>query len=265
MGDEQALHSEEAVLEIPGLTIETGSLLAAAPAIGSFLGVLIRRLPEGRLLVMRRSQCESCHAILSARDLVPVLSWLVSAGRCRRCGSVLGYFYPGVELAALAIAVIAVAVDGMPRALLDCVLGWWLLALSWIDLRCWLLPDALTLPLIVAGLAVAVPGDPAGLIDRVFGAALGYLLLQGIAAAYRQLRKSEGLGAGDAKLLAAAGAWVGATALPQLILAAASGALIVAALLRLWGVRLGPRSALPFGPFIAIASWCIWLFGTKMF
>ena len=252
-------------MEIPGFTAGTGSLLVVAPVIGSFLGVLIRRLPEGRLLVWSRSQCESCHAALTARDLVPVLSWLAWAGRCRRCGSVLGWFYPGVELAALAIAVIAVAVDGMPRALLDCVLGWWLLALAWIDLRSWLLPDLLTLPLIVAGLVVAAPGDPEKLVDRALGAALGYLVLEAIAAAYRFLRKAEGLGGGDAKLLAAAGAWVGATALPQVILEAALCALAVAGMLRLRGVRLTARSPLPFGPFIAIASWGIWLFGAISF
>lgn len=236
-----------------------------APAIGSFLGVVIRRLPEGRAIVWSHSQCEFCHAALRASDLVPVLSWLASMGRCRHCGRVLGWFYPCVELAALAIAIIAVAIDGMPRALLDCMLGWSLLTLAWIDLRCWLLPDVLTLPLIVAGLVAALPGAPAGLIDRALGAALGYLLLKGVAVAYRQLRKAEGLGGGDAKLLAAAGAWVGATALPQVILGAALCALAVAGMLRLGGVRLGPRSALPFGPFIAVASWSIWLIGPIAF
>jgi leader peptidase (prepilin peptidase)/N-methyltransferase len=153
----------------------------------------------------------------------------------------------------------------VPRALLDCVFGWWLLTLAWIDLRSWRLPDLLTLPLIVAGLVAAVPGPPAGLIDRALGAALGYLLLKGVAVAYRQLRQAEGLGGGDAKLLAAAGAWVGATALPQVILGAALGALAVAGMLRLGGVRLGARSALPFGPFIAAASWGIWLIGPLTF
>jgi leader peptidase (prepilin peptidase)/N-methyltransferase len=236
-----------------------------AAAIGSFLGVVIRRVPEGRAILWSRSQCEFCHAELRARDLVPVLSWLSSMGRCRHCGGALGWFYPGVELAALAIAVIAVAIDGIPRALLDCVLGWWLLTLAWIDLRCWRLPDLLTLPLIVAGLVAALPGPPAGLIDRALGAALGYLLLKGVAVAYRHLRQAEGLGGGDAKLLAAAGAWVGATALPQVILGAALGALAVAGMLRLGGVRLGARSALPFGPFIAAASWSIWLIGPLTF
>src|ERR1051326_8565426 len=91
-------------------------LLAAAPVIGSFLGVVVLRLPEGRPIVWSRSQCEACGAVLGARDLVPLISWLVARGRCRRCGQPLGWFYPGIEIAGLSIAAIALGLDGMPRA-----------------------------------------------------------------------------------------------------------------------------------------------------
>jgi len=235
-------------------------LLLLAPIIGSFLDVVVHRLPDRRPIVWSRSRCEACGAALTARDLVPLLSWLVARGRCRHCGDRLGWFDPGIELAALLVAVVAVAVDDVPRAWLDCVLGWWLLALGAIDLRRWLLPDLFTLPLIVAGLAAAL-FDPGSLLDRTLGAAFGYLVLRGIAALYRILRHREGLGGGDAKLLAAGGAWVGASALPQLILAAALVALLTAGVLRLAGFRLQAHSALPFGPFIAVALWAIWLFG----
>jgi leader peptidase (prepilin peptidase)/N-methyltransferase len=192
---------------------------------------------------------------------VPILSWLTVRARCRYCNQPLGWFYPGVELAALAIALATVLLDGGQRVWLDCVLGWWLLALGWIDLRSWLLPDALTLPLIIAGLAAAFLFSPDQLTDRALGAALGYLSLIAIAALYRALRGREGLGGGDAKLLAASGAWLGAAALPQVVLLAALSALATAACLRLAGIRLGIHSALPFGPFLALATWVLWLLG----
>ena len=237
------------------------SLVLVAPFIGSFLGLLIRRLPEGSPIARGRSRCDACGATLRVRDLVPILSWLVAGGRCRYCRQPLGWFYPGVELAAVAVAVLAVLIDGGQRAWLDCLLGWWLLALGWIDLRCWLLLDALTLPLIIAGLAAAFLFDPDQLTDRALGAALGYLSLTAIATLYRALRGREGLGGGDAKLLAASGAWLGAAALPQVILLAALSALAAAGCMRLTGVRLGIHSALPFGPFLALATWVLWLLG----
>src|SRR5207302_954372 len=172
----------------------------------------------------------------------------------------LGWFYPGVELAALAVALGAVLIDGGQRVWLDCLLGRWLLTLGWIDLRTWLLPDALTLPLIIAGLAASFMFDPDQLVNRALGAALGYASLITVAALYRALRGREGLGGGDAKLLAASGAWLGAAGLPQVILLAALSALAAAACLRLAGVRLGIHSALPFGPFLALATWVLWLF-----
>src|SRR5258707_11874681 len=110
-------------------------LIGAAPFIGSFLGVLIRRLPEGRPIVWARSACESCGAALRVSELVPLVSWVVGRGRCRSCGRAIGWFYPGVELAALAMAVIALAGDGAEAAWLHCLLGWWLLAFAWVGGR----------------------------------------------------------------------------------------------------------------------------------
>ena len=237
------------------------AVLVAAPLVGSFIGVVVRRLPEGRPIICARSRCEYCGAALRMGDLVPLFSWFAAGGRCRYCGHPLGWFYPGIELSAFAIALIALAADDGKRVWLDCFFGWWLLALGWIDIRRWLLPDALTLPLIVAGLAAAAAFDPERLTDRALGAALGYLSLRTVALAYRVLRGREGLGHGDAKLLAASGAWVGSMALPQVVLGAAVSALLAAACLRLAGVRLGARSALPFGPFLALATWLIWLLG----
>jgi leader peptidase (prepilin peptidase)/N-methyltransferase len=239
------------------------SMLLIAPFVGSFLGVVVRRLPDGLPIAWVRSQCEWCKRELTARDLVPLISWLAARGRCRACGHPIGWFHPGIELAALAVALAAILLDGGERAWLDCLFGWWLLALAWIDVRSWQLPDVLTLPLVILGLVVGVAFDPEQLTDRALGAALGYLSLWAIAALYRALRGREGLGLGDAKLLAASGAWLGAMALPQVILLAAISALGTAACLRLAGFGLGRHSPLPFGPFLALATWVLWLRGSS--
>jgi leader peptidase (prepilin peptidase)/N-methyltransferase len=246
---------------LASLELSDWVLLVVAPFVGSFLGVVIHRVPENRPIVWARSACTACGAKLTACDLVPLFSWLLARGRCRHCGHALGWFYPAIELAALAVAVIAIAVDGSERAWLDCLFGWWLLALAWIDLRHLRLPDVLTLPLLVVGLIAAAAFDPEGLADRAAAAALGYVALRAVAEVYRRLRRREGLGQGDAKLFAAAGAWLGIAALPQVILLAALAALIGAAGLSLAGTRLRAHTALPFGPFLALASWSIWLFG----
>jgi leader peptidase (prepilin peptidase)/N-methyltransferase len=102
------------------------------------------------------------------------------------------------------------------------------------------------------------------LAERSLGAAAGYLSLLTIAALYRRLRRREGLGGGDAKLLAAAGSWLGIAALPQAILLAALSALLLAGCLRLAGIRLTAQSALPFGPFLALATWVLWLAGPTL-
>jgi leader peptidase (prepilin peptidase)/N-methyltransferase len=236
-------------------------LLAVAPFVGSFLGTVIRRLPEGGSIVWDRSRCERCGTNLSIRDLLPFVSWTLTKGRCRHCGARLGWFYPTVEVVAVAIAGLSLAVDAGAAGWLDALLGWWLLALGWIDLRRWLLPDVLTLPLIVVGLAQTGWSAPAELIDCALGAAGGYLALRLVAWIYWAWRGRDGLGQGDAKLLAAAGAWVGASGLPSVLAGAACSALIAAGVLVLCGARFSRYSALPFGPFLALATWLVWLFG----
>ena len=236
-------------------------LIATAPIIGSFLGVLITRLPEGASILWVRSRCDFCATTLAARDLVPWASWLAARGRCRHCGHSLGWFYPAVELAALAVAVASLAIDRGVEAWLGALLGWWLLTLGWIDLRTWRLPDVLTLPLIAVGVIAGWLFAPDELIDRAIGAIAGYLCLWLVAYCYRRVRGREGLGLGDAKLLAAGGAWVGASGLPTVVAGGAVAALVVAAGLMLTGARVGRTSALPFGPFLASAIWAVWLFG----
>ena len=238
--------------------------LLLAPFIGSFLGVLVTRLPVGEPVALSRSRCPACRRTLAVRDLIPLLSWLVARGRCRHCGASLGWFYPAIEIAALGIAAWAGTVASGPALWASCVLGWTLLALAWIDARHLILPDALTLPLLAAGLAAAALLDGADIADHALGAAVGYGAFWLVAVLYRRLRGRDGLGLGDAKLLAAAGAWVSWQGLPGVVLIAASSGLV--AVLAAAAVGFAPEAArrMPFGPYLCLGLWLIWLYGPLM-
>jgi leader peptidase (prepilin peptidase) / N-methyltransferase len=236
-----------------------------APFIGSFLGVLIRRLPAGRPVTLARSACDSCGSTLGVLDLIPIASYIVLRGACRICHARIGRFHLAVELAALAIALWAVSVDtDSGRIWIDCALGWTLLALAWIDWEHMHLPDMLTLPLVLLGLLVTALLDPEQVVDHAIGAIVGYLAFRAVAAAYRALTARDGLGEGDAKLLAAAGAWLGWTALPWVVLIAALAGLGIAAAQRIGGRKLDRTTALPFGPCLALALWVVWLHGQSI-
>jgi leader peptidase (prepilin peptidase) / N-methyltransferase len=243
--------------------VTEGTILAllAAPFVGSFLGVVVERLPEARLIGLARSSCDHCGATLGARDLVPLLSWLARRGRCG-CGKVrLSAFYPGIELAALAVAVSATLVLSGWLLWASLALGWTLLALAAIDLRHYLLPDALTLPLIAVGLAVAWLIEPARVDEHALGAAAGFIGLAAIAWLYRRLREREGLGRGDAKLLGAGGAWLGWQALPSVVALGAAAALALALARVASGGKLSASTRIAFGPYLALAIWVVWLYG----
>jgi leader peptidase (prepilin peptidase)/N-methyltransferase len=235
-------------------------LALVALVIGSFVGALVVRLPMGVGIAVGRSRCPSCGHQLAPADLVPLASYLWRRGRCRYCLARIGIFYPAVELASLAIALWAATLTQGPLLWASCVLGWTLLALGLIDWREHILPDALTLPLLLVGLAVAWFLERNALVDRLLGAALGYAIFALIAWGYWRWRGREGLGMGDAKLLAALGAWVGGSGLPGVVLIAAVVALAVALFRALrGGLDLGER--IPFGPYLAAAGWLIWLYG----
>ncbi len=237
------------------------ALMLAAPFVGSFLGLLVARLPLGKPVVLGRSACPACGHVLGPRDLIPALGWVMSGGRCRHCGGRVSWAYPAVELGALAIAAWSLAVAPGWLAWASAGLGWALLTLAVIDARHTLLPDGLTVPLIPAGLAVAWALDPGRLADHAIGAAIGFILLLGLGLAYKRLRGREGIGLGDAKLFAAAGAWVAWEGLSGVLLLGSAAALLghlVRA--RLTGQPLKDRE-LAYGPYIAGALWLVWLYG----
>ena len=237
------------------------ALLLIAPFVGSFLGVLVRRLSSGRSVVWPGSHCETCGRRLGVPELVPIVSFVALRGRCRGCGAAIDRMHLEIELAAVLVpALLGAALPTAPVATLlaGSVLGWGLLALAWIDLAAWRLPDALTLPLVVLGLAASWWLDRDGLLEHAVGCIAGGAGLWGFGALYRRVRGRDGLGLGDVKLLAAGGAWDGLQALPWVLRGGARAGRRMAPARQGGGAR--GTTAIPFGPPLCLAIWGMWIF-----
>lgn len=235
-------------------------VLVAAPVIGSWLGVLIRRWPQGRPVAVARSACEQCGHTLGPLDLVPLASFMLLRGRCRYCAAPIGWFHPLIELAALTIAAVALWADGSGwQVWIDAALGWALLTASWIDFETFRLPDVITLPLILAGLAVTWFAQQSPPFEHAAAAALGYGCFRLLDIIYLALRRRHGLGQGDAKLLAASGAWLGLGALPYIVMTAGLIGISIAILAGQKGGRRGEQR-IAFGPPLALAFFVWQLF-----
>jgi leader peptidase (prepilin peptidase) / N-methyltransferase len=232
-----------------------------APFIGSFLGVLVVRLPRGEPIVWDRSRCDHCGHGLALRDLIPIASWLGLGGRCRYCGEPIARLFVGMEIGSVLIVLWAASAGGAPSLWATSILGFFLAVLAVIDFRDGVLPDLLTLPLIPLGLAVCESIDPSALWQHVIGAAVGFLAFAAIRMGYSQLRKQEGLGLGDAKLLAASGAWVSWQGLPSVVLIATLLTLTIILVMRTQGQSITRNQRVPFGPALCLGTWLVWLYG----
>ena len=232
---------------------------AAGLVAGSFLATALIRWPKGESVAGGRSRCDRCAAPLGAWELVPLLSFAVQRGRCRRCGGRIDPRHPAVETAAAAMGLVALAAHPLPLALVTALLGWWLLLVAMLDLEHQWLPDRLTLPLIPLGLAAAWAGFGPPLAERAAGAAVGWAVLVLIAWLYRRSRGRDGMGGGDPKLLAALGAWVGAWQLPLILLGAGLIGLAAVLAMRLRGEAVSATSRMPLGTLLVLAAWPVWL------
>ena len=231
--------------------------------VGSFLNVVIHRMPRGESVVSPGSRCPRCGYALRWKDNIPVLSWLLLGGKCRQCRAPISIQYPIVELVTAALFVL-VAWATPPGVLLASrlVLVVMLIALFGIDLHHQILPNLITLPGILIGLAFSLVAPP-GIIDALIGAALGAAVLYGIAYAYYAVRREEGLGMGDVKMLAMIGAFLGWKAvLVTLILSSFAGALVGLGLILF--SRGTMRLALPFGTFLALGALAAMLVGEPL-
>ncbi len=232
--------------------------------IGSFLNVCIARLPAGLSVVSPPSRCPSCHAGIAWYDNIPVLSYVLLAGRCRACHTRISPRYVVVELA----TAVAFLVQGLwffadPIALASrLVLTALLVALFGTDLETQRLPNVLTLPGIVVGVIFSI-GTPPGLVDSVIGAALGAGILMGVRWTWKKMTGVEGMGLGDVKMLAMIGAFLGWRQVGVVLFLASLAGAVVGLILA--GVRRKSlQTRLPFGTFLALAAFAASLVGEPL-
>ncbi len=254
--------------------------------IGSFLNVVIHRLPKmmeydwqrqcaelrgeetnataSFSLVRPRSRCPSCQHAITARENIPILSWLILRGKCSNCRSSISPRYPIVEALSGLLSGLAAARFGFDWASAGALLFVWaLIALTFIDADTQLLPDSITQPLLWSGLLFNLFGTFTDLSSAVIGAVAGYLSLWSVYWGFKLVTGKEGMGYGDFKLLAALGAWLGWQMLPLVVLLSSLVGAVVGITLILWAKR-GRQVPIPFGPYLATAGLIAMLWGKEL-
>ncbi len=254
--------------------------------VGSFLNVIILRYPK-RLhyqwtrdckehlgepfdepappgIVFERSRCPHCGAGLKPWHNIPLIGQLALHGRCANCQGKIAHRYWMVELLTAILSTLVVLKFGWSaQSLAALILTWWLIAIAFIDMDTMLIPDQLSLPLVWLGLVVNLNGLFVPLREAVIGAVLGYLILWSVFHLFRLLTGKEGMGYGDFKLLAAAGAWLGPKALLLvLVISSVAGAIIGIAQILL--ARQKKSQPIPFGPYLAIGTWVALMYGDQL-
>ena len=255
--------------------------------VGSFLNVVIYRVPEGlnrnwKLqakqmldlpleqgegerfnILMPPSHCPSCKAAIKPWQNIPILSYVLLKGQCKHCHAAISMRYPLVELlTGLVFAVCAWKFGATWTALAAMVFSAYLIAMIFIDADTQLLPDQLTLPLMWGGIvfhlaAYLLQADwgITTLVDSLLGAIVGYMSLWSIYQLFKLVTGKEGMGYGDFKLLAALGAWLGISVLPIIIIMSAVVGLIFALIM-----KVAKNQPMPFGPYLAISGWIVLVF-----
>ena len=256
------------------MTFQLVSMIGAAVFGGlwaSFVNVVVYRVPRGESVVSPPSACPQCHERIAWYDNVPVLGWLWLLGKCRRCKAPIAFRYPMIEFVGMVLSAALMMRFGLtPTFLYYFVFAFALLAISFIDLDTWLIPDVISLPGIALGLCAGMFIDDLVWWSRPVGALAGGLFFFLMAKGSEVLLKKEGLGLGDVKLLAMLGAFLGFEALPLIVLFASVQGLLVGIT---WAkLRKGvppppapdgfqpPPGAVPFGPFLSLGALEVLLF-----
>jgi leader peptidase (prepilin peptidase) / N-methyltransferase len=246
---------------------------ALGAVIGSFLNVVIYRYPREESIVFPASHCPHCNAVIKPYDNVPILAWVWLRGKCRNCRGPIALRYPLVELAnALFYVAIYQRTGPTIGFLFVAAIVSMTIVLIFIDLDIQILPDVIDLPGILIGLGIGALGLgvlherlilSTSIIDSIAGAVIGAAVLLAIALAYKLVRKIEGMGLGDVKMLAMLGAVMGWEPLfPLLLVASITGALVggIVALRS----RHGMQAAIPFGVFLGLAALVVLFFGPTL-
>ena len=217
--------------------------------VGSFLNVVVRRLPRGESLVHPRSRCPSCGTQIAGYDNIPIFSWLVLRGRCRHCQAPISPRYPAVELLTAVTFAAVVLVGGLDDDLvLELPFVAALIALAGIDYDHKLLPNRIVYPLAIWGLVATVLVDRDDLVEHLVAGAGAFLFLFLAVLAY-----PRGMGMGDVKLAGAMGLYLGVSVIPALLIAFLSGSIVGIGILAREGAA-ARKKAVPFGIFLALGG-----------
>lgn len=241
-----------------------GLFLVVGLVIGSFLNVVIRRVPEGRSLVYPGSACPACGAPIPWYDNIPLLSFVALRGRCRACGVSISWRYPLVEALTGALFVAAVLAFGNTlEAVVAAALLAALLAITMIDLERQIIPDVISLPGILAGFLANLATGRVSWLDSLLGIAVGGGVFLAIAVVGSWFAGQDAMGGGDIKLAAMLGAFLGWKVLLFSLFISAVGGGILAATLVSSGLRRR-KDPLPFGPFLAAGGAVGLFWGERM-
>ena len=263
-------------------------LMLIGLAVGSFLNVVIHRLPvmlekqwqqesktflfpeqtieksEQYNLALPASHCPVCQHKIRLWENIPILSYLLLRGRCSACKTHISLRYPAIEFAAAVITLMIGWQFGVStETIAYCFLSWCLLTLTMIDVDTQLLPDSITLPLVWGGLLFNSFDTRVPLYDAVWGATAGYIALWSVYWAYKLVTGKDGMGHGDFKLLAALGAWLGWIMLPMIILLSSLVGTLTALSLIMFK-RHDRTQPIPFGPYLAGAGFIALIWGDQL-
>lgn len=261
--------------------------------VGSFLNVVIHRLPimmengwrrecqefvaqdSGQPapeteeqapfnLMVPRSRCPSCDTQITAKQNIPVISYLMLKGKCGNCGAKISVQYPIIEIVTMLLSVmVAVKFDVSWQTFFGILLTWALISLTMIDFKHTLLPDDITLPMLWLGLLISLVPVFVSPSEAIVGAAVGYLSLWSVYHLFKLVTGKEGMGYGDFKLLGLLGAWFGWTSIPMIILLSSVVGAVVG--ITLIAVRGRDRNIpIPFGPYLAAAGWLAMMYGDRI-
>jgi len=217
---------------------------------GSFFNVVAYRLPRGESLSRPRSRCPGCETPIKPYDNVPILSWLALRGRCRACGTRISPRYPLVEAATALLCGLVVLAKGFDEdAVIPLVLVLLMVPVTLIDLDHRIIPNKLMLLGAVLAPALVIWLEPDAIVEHLIaGAAAGGFFLLAV------LAYPRGMGVGDIKLAAVLGLFLGRAVGPAVFIALVSGTLVGALIMARKGVAEGRKTAVPFGPFLALGG-----------
>jgi len=233
--------------------------------VGSFLNVVILRLPDkDQSIVFPASHCPKCGANLRWFENIPLLSYLLLRGRCGHCKVAISFQYPLVEFFMGCLSAALFYSFGLSLATFGYfILGAAFLVIIFIDIHHQIIPDLITLPGIITGFLFAVVSDTVTWQSSLLGILLGGGVLYALALSYMVLRKKDGMGGGDIKLLAMIGGWLGWQSLPFVILASSLTGSIVGVTMILLQNK-DSQTRIPFGPFLSLAAFCYLFFSTQI-